>query len=202
MTEPSKKTPLRVIEGGASRKSPGPPSETIVVLRLSRLATASPKLTSEVGTTFAQAATVVLEQMGLRAPIRMVAKVRRRTRAFDIQPLLVTEAMRSTHAELGRATEEGAYAIAILLAREVDGLVVTSRAKIGEGVDWWLTSNPDQPFTHRLEVSGTTQDRPGVVAARVTVKDRQSKRSDASKVPAIVVVVDFRAPKAVYKERR
>lgn len=209
------KPELKVIQGGAApgrssgRRAPASASATVTVLRLKDLAKVSPSLTRAVGYAMAEAASVVVESMKHAPPVRLVANVRRRRRDFDLDALRVTDAMRASHADEGRATEDGAYGVAILLAREVDSLMIVRKSVRGEGVDWWFTDDPNQPFqrrlelevTHRVEVSGTTQDRRDAVRRRVTQKVAQSRRSDATRTPAIIIVVDFRSLRVTYKAR-
>jgi len=197
------KPALKLIQGGKTPKKAAlrPATGIIVVLELKSLGKASPRLTAEQGLVFAQAASVTLDSLKHSPPVRLIVRASQRRREFDIKPLAVTEAMRATHHDEIKATEEAAYGIAILLAKEIGGLTVTRRSIRGEGVDWWLSSDPNLPFTHRMEVSGTCQRRPGELARRVAMKTHQAKQSAGTRTTAIVVVVDFVALTASYRVR-
>jgi hypothetical protein len=45
-----------------------------------------------------------------------------------------------------------------------------------------------------LEVSGIRQGDPGLIERRVSSKRRQTNRSDAMRLPAFIVVVEFGTP--------
>ena len=116
----------------------------------------------------------------------------------------VTDQTLRTWADLQEATEYGATAIAVLLAKREVGYAVIERAVKGTGIDYWLgheTSGP--PFQHkaRLEVSGilsvkgSYNDVARAVASRVRQKLRQTRPSSGS-LPAYVIVVEFGTPLA------
>lgn len=113
---------LKVIQGGAAKPPPpkvATPSGAIPLLQLRELATASPRLTRELGLVMAQAASVLLEIMQHNSPVPLKATVEKKPRDYAVAPLIVTEAMRASHADIGEATHYGAYGVAILLARDI-----------------------------------------------------------------------------------
>lgn len=199
MTQPK----LKVIQGGRAPRSARPSAQTatIVVLRLRSLVGTSPWLTRATGMTFAEAASVAIDAAGHGTPYRLVVRGRKR-HDFDLEPLAVTEAMRRTNAEVKRRNEDGAYGVAFLLAKQISGLYVISRSVHGTGIDWWMSDDPDLPHTHRMEVSGTSQTRSGVLAQRAGIKRAQARQSAGTKIPAVVVVVDFASLKAKYSVRQ
>lgn len=97
----------------------------------------------------------------------------------------------------GVATEHGAYAVAILLILDLEGLTVIERSRKGTGFDFWLGIETDPPFQDkaRLEVSGIRSGDSKMVHKRVKEKLSQTTRS-AGKLPAYVVVVEFSSPLA------
>ncbi|MBX9681938.1 MAG: hypothetical protein K2X38_24540 [Gemmataceae bacterium] len=99
--------------------------------------------------------------------------------------------------DLDVAVENGAYAVAIVLCREVTGLSVLERSIKGTGFDWWL-GHEDDLFQSkaRLEVSGILKGSRTTVNGRVAVKKKQTKRSDRTSLPAYIVVVEFSCPQA------
>ena len=107
-------------------------------------------------------------------------------------------------ADTQEATEYGATALAVLLARAETGHTVVQRSRKGTGIDYWMgEENDGPPFQHkaRLEISGILHalgDQGAVrraVAARVSQKVQQVQRSGT--LPAAhVVVVEFGTPLA------
>ncbi len=107
-------------------------------------------------------------------------------------------------ADTQEATEYGATALAVLLARAETGHTVVQRSRKGTGIDYWMgEENDGPPFQHkaRLEISGILHalgDQRAVrraVAARVSQKVQQVWRS-GTLPPAHVVVVEFGTPLA------
>ena len=111
---------------------------------------------------------------------------------------------RRTWADSQEATEYGATAVAVLLAKQELGYAVVERAAKGTGIDYWLGHEDEgPPFQNkaRLEVSGilraggSAQEVEAAVASRVRAKQRQMQPSSGS-LPACVIVVEFGSPLA------
>ena len=107
------------------------------------------------------------------------------------------------------ATEFGATAVAVLLAKRETGYVVIERAMKGTGIDYWMGDDSEgPPFQRkaRLEISGilhATGNRGAVmraVAARVRQKLGQTGRF-GNLLPAYVAVVEFGMPLAEVRQR-
>ncbi len=92
--------------------------------------------------------------------------------------------------------------VAIALVRQKLRLEVVERARKRSGVDYWLGSGK-QLFqkSARLEVSGILRGDATQVRSRVKEKHSQTKQSDQTRLPAIVVVVEFGAPMIAFEER-
>jgi len=99
-----------------------------------------------------------------------------------------------THADLQEATESGACALAIVVARDETGMEVIERARKGTGVDYWL-GHVVGVFEARLEVSGILEGGDGQVARRARQKLEQMVRSDADGIPGYAAVVEFASPR-------
>ena len=109
----------------------------------------------------------------------------------------VTDAMRRFWANPDHTTEQGAYAIAILLMRALSGYTVVERACRPSGIDWWLGPADNlYQSTARLEVSGIRQGGRRTINSRVKAKAKQTECSVASGRIAFVVVVEFGTPRA------
>ena len=71
------------------------------------------------------------------------------------------------------------------------------KAPQGTGFDYWLTSNDERNFFEaRLEVSGLLKGTQAEIAQRQREKLRQTLRSDDTRLPAYVLIVEFGLPEA------
>lgn len=154
-------------------------------------------LSPEVGSSLAQAGAVCLESQ-LHAPgvdLAITGEV------VGTHPLRWEPADEQARLSWGNeidATEDGAAGIAILVARRVLGLMVTSRSRHGTGFDYWLggdTAEPPIQGAVRLEVSGVRSGSSSVVARRLKQKLDQMQRGDAT-VAGYAIVVEFGRPTA------
>lgn len=107
----------------------------------------------------------------------------------------------ATWADLKEAAEYGAYGIAIVVCVEVTKFHRVERsAQEGTGIDIWLTNNADDrgifQRSARLEVSGILHGDQNTIAARLKQKLAQTERSDQTRLPAYVVIVEFGTPEA------
>ena len=116
--------------------------------------------------------------------------------------------IRRSFGEARNAVETAAEGFAHLIIPLLTGYHLMWRANIGEGVDYWLGSENDpeaydfENADARLEVSGTLC-RKYLSSIEYTVKEKleQTKDSDDSGLPALVLVVEFGRP-IFYKEKR
>ena len=168
-------------------------------LRLEDLINDRPGLTAARGAGFAQAAAVCLELNDHRPGVELQVDGDW-SETFEIAWTPATAEVRATWADFQEATEHGSYGLAILIAEHLTGLTVVERSAKSTGFDYWLgnITSSDLLFQNRtkLEVSGILQGE-GTIAARVRQKLAQVSRYEGSPlVPAFVVVVDYRPPKA------
>ena len=173
------------------------------MLDLNELNKGFPGITREWGAALAQAAGVCLKLQGHRqcALFRVIGYVNN-TYAI-LWPCTDDQAMR-TWADHREATQFGATAIAVLLAKKEIDYAVVERSVIGTGIDYWLGHETDEPPFQRkarLEISGILNaggnDRQveKAVGVRVREKIRQTQSSSGS-LPAYVIVVEFGRPLA------
>jgi hypothetical protein len=174
MSEPQKpegKTPKtattrlsHAAEGKArpSKKVPkkAKPTKTPLVkknMSLAALAEGMPGLTAASGQTLAEAAAVCLEDRNHQTGV-CLQRAGLMTEDLHVEWLPVDDQNRRCYADMQEATERGACGVAILVVKEVTGMVVVERSKKGTGFDYWLGSEDYDglPFqgTSRLEVSG------------------------------------------------
>ena len=171
------------------------------MLDLNELRNGLPAITPEWGSVLAQVAGVCLELQGHRQGVRLrVTGYINNTYAL-IWPPIGGQALR-TWADHQEATQYGATAIAVLLAKKEAGYAVIERSAKGTGIDYWLGHEAEgPPFQNkaRLEVSGILSvegsdiDVERAVAKRVREKLKQTQ-SSSGPLPAYVVVVEFGSP--------
>ena len=112
------------------------------------------------------------------------------------------EAKRHFWNDLEEATQQGAYAVAILLIRALTGYTVIERSRKGTGFDWWLGTE-DNLFQGkaRLEVSGILRGTMRRINSRIKARMDQTRQSDKLALTAYVVVVEFGTPRAKVVQR-
>ena len=150
----------------------------------------------------AQAAVICLDHEGHMAGVRLGVNG-----AFTAPFALswsetLTEAKRRFWNDLEEATQQGAYAVAILLIRALTGYTVIERSRKGTGFDWWLGTE-DNLFQGkaRLEVSGILRGTTRRINSRIKARMGQTRQSDSLALTAYVVVVEFGTPRAKVVQR-
>src|ERR1700736_2971627 len=179
-----------------------PFEEDAIALTLDSLVHGFPHIPSEGGAMMAQAAAVCLDHQAHTSTVRLVADGAF-TAAFSLSwSEGVTEAKRRFWNDLEEATQQGAYAVAILLIRALTGYTVIERSRKGTGFDWWLGTE-DNLFQRkaRLEVSGILRGTTRRISSRIKARMGQTRQSDNLALTAYVVVVEFGTPRAKVVQR-
>ena len=106
------------------------------------------------------------------------------------------------------AAEIAVEGFAHLIIPELTGYILLERANIGDGVDYWMTSNADpdaydfENREARLEVSGTVeQSYLSGIEYIVRQKMEQTQKSDYTGLPAYILIAEFSRP-IIYLEKR
>lgn len=150
------------------------------------------------GKSIAEAASVCLEERGHSSPTAMVIFGDYES-ATDIAWTTPSNQVKRWWNDDQYATEHGAYCIAALLV-ECSGLEVVERSKKKTGFDFWLGPKGAQSVLFqnltRLEVSGIRNGNRAEIESRVKQKISQTKVSDGSTLPAVIVIVEFGRPTA------
>lgn len=111
------------------------------------------------------------------------------------------ETLERTYADIQSVTERAAVCVSILLALNTTDYTVIERSRKGTGFDYMLGDKDDlfyQPKA-RLEISGIYQEtESNTVEIRFLRKTRQTDRSDSTRLPAYISVVEFGTPKAKF----
>jgi hypothetical protein len=178
------------------------PEKDATTLTLDSLVHGFPHIPSEGGAMMAQAAVVCLAHQAHTSSVRLMVDG-----AFNAAFSLswsegVTEAKRRFWNDLEEATQQGAYAVAILLIRALTGYTVIERSRKGTGFDWWLGTE-DNLFQGkaRLEVSGILRGSLRRINSRIKSRIGQTRQSDKLALTAYVVVVEFGTPRAKVVQR-
>jgi hypothetical protein len=178
------------------------PEKDATALSLDGLVHGFPHIPSEGGAMMAQAAVVCLDHQAHTSSVRLVVDGAF-TATFSLSwSEEVTEAKRRFRNDLDEATQQGAYAVAILLIRALTGYTIIERSRKGTGFDWWLGTE-DNLFQGkaRLEVSGILRGTPRRINSRIKARMGQTRQSDHLALTAYVVVVEFGTPRAKVVQR-
>jgi hypothetical protein len=178
------------------------PEKDATALTLDDLIHGFPHIPSEGGAMMAQAAAVCLDHQAHTSHVRLTVDGAF-TATFSLSwSEEITEAKRRFWNDLEEATQQGAYAVAILLTRVLTGYTVIERSRKGTGFDWWLGTE-DNLFQGkaRLEVSGILRGTTRRLNSRIKARLRQTRQSDHLALTAYVVVVEFGTPRAKLVQR-
>lgn len=172
------------------------------MLDLNELGKGLPAITPFWGRVLAEVAGVCLESQG-HAQLAAIVVRGYIDDEFRLSWPQVTEQARRTWNDPEEATEYGATAIAVLLARQELGYSAIERSPKGPGIDYWLGEESDTLSLKRmarLEISGIRVGSTAQVRARVRQKLRQTSPSDGP-LPVFVVVVEFSTPTAEVRRK-
>lgn len=91
------------------------------------------------------------------------------------------------------------------LVREILGMSILQRSRKGPGYDYWISpADNKKPYFQdkaRLEVSGILCGSRSDINRRVAAKMQQVAKSDDSKCPAVIAVVEFSKPQSDVSEK-
>lgn len=167
-------------------------------LDLNALRAGMPGITSDLGGTMCEAASVCLEDCSHLVGVTMtVTGTLSSTHPVPLTWPLATDQARRAYGDLQFAAEFGAYGIAALVVDRLTDLTVVERSRKGGGFDYWLgpKRNPEPLFQdkHKLEVSGILSGDEGDVRRRLREKLDQLRRG-AVPIPGFGIVVHFATP--------
>lgn len=173
------------------------------MLDLTDLRRGLPAISPAWGNALVEVAGVCLESQGHSPGVRLAIKGLINNSFSLFWPVVTDQAIRAW-ADLQEATEYGATAIAVLLAKRELGFEVIERSAKGTGIDYWLGHEVDgPPFQRkaRLEISGILKadgsdgEVARTISARVREKLNQTQPSSGS-LTAYVIVLEFGRPLA------
>ena len=161
-----------------------------------------PALSADEGGSLAEAASVCLQAKAHDSPVSLAVRGDYE-HSVSLTFFEVTDQMKRAYGDPEAAVERGACAIAILLICALREYTVIQRSYKGTGVDYFLGERGDFLFQKkaRLEVSGIGVGSEMDIRRRKKMKIEQTKRSDAMRIPAIVVIIEFSGPVAEVAQR-
>lgn len=174
-----------------------------IALNLPDLAHGLPAITPAFGAALAEAGAVCLTGQGHTqgAQLQITGDW---TAAYNLYWQPVTPQMLRCWNDQEYTTEQAAYAIALLLMKQLKDFTVVERSRRGTGFDYWLGHQNAGWFSLqklvRLEVSGIRQGTLSQIKARVKLKAEQLKPV-GQLLPAYIVVVEFSQPLTWVKQR-
>lgn len=124
-------------------------------------------------------------------------------RNYILRRCHVTDEIMRTWNDLQEATEEGACGVALVQVANESKYEVIERSRKGTGIDYWLGDKNSFLFQRkaRLEVSGSLTGDEDELNKRLKIKIEQTKQSDQTRLPAIIVIVGFTQPMILTAER-
>ena len=103
------------------------------------------------------------------------------------------------------ATEHGAICVSAMLMKEFTDYTIIERSRKSTGFDYWLGKEDDVPFrkSARLEISGIFQEtNENSVQKRFQAKNKQTKQSDSTQLPAYISIIEFSKPRALFAKKQ
>ena len=171
------------------------------LLNLSDLTAGLPGISSPYGEALAQAGGVCLQSQGHRPGVRLWIQGYR-VNSYSLDWPQITDQILRSFNDPEEATEFGAVALAVLIAKTEIGYSVIERSRKGTGFDYWMGDESEFPFDRkaRLEISGIRKGGAAKVNARVNKKLKQISRSGDSP-DGYVIVVEFGTPLAEVRKK-
>lgn len=123
---------------------------------------------------------------------------------LPICPIALEDSAIRTHNDLQVTAELGAYGVAFLIVEHLTSFTVIERSRKKTGFDYWLGQKEDALMQRkaRLEVSGIHDQPTKEFTRRIKLKLHQTKVSDTMGLPAYIIVVEFKSPKAHFELRK
>lgn len=166
-----------------------------------------PNLTAALGAYLVEAALFCLEYQAHKSGIQLEVYGTIKRYYSVLWKGDLTQQMRYSYGDLGEAAEYGATCLAILMAIENTGYNSVERSCKGTGIDFWLGHGKgdknELTFQRaaRLEVSGIMNGGKGRVNERAKEKISQTDKSNDTRLPAYIIVVEFSTPISKYIEK-
>jgi hypothetical protein len=153
-------------------------------------------LTSAAGINFGHAASVCFESQGHAVKTVMNGEGFY-NKAFNVTRYDVTDQMKRTWNDAEVTTEQGAYGVAFLVASNEMKVKAIEKSRKKTGIDYWLGKEESFLLQNkvRLEVSGIRSGTDQQLDTRFENKMNQSKKSDHTGLPALIVIVEFKEPR-------
>lgn len=168
-------------------------------INLSDLRKGNPALTSAMGCSIEEACVVCLCDQDHNPGVDLTIDGIVNTSVKIDWQTQVTDQMRRCWGDDEVTTENAAYGIAFLLIPKFTNFLPIEKSFKGTGFDYFLgekQESEDLIFNNkaRLEVSGIRRGTQSQINSRIRKKFAQTAPTDAKKIPAYIVVVEFSKP--------
>ena len=161
-----------------------------------------PAISQSVGVFIAEAGGVCFEHHSHKKGNSLSVRGYRNSQYTLNWPLITSQSLAAWN-DLDQATEYGAVAVAVLVAKAEIGYEILRQSRKGTGFDYWIGSASEEGFVEKagLEISGILNGDDRTIKARVREKLNQTVQSDQSKLELYVIVVEFGRPIAEVQKK-
>lgn len=161
-----------------------------------------PAISKSVGAFIAEAGGVCLEHNGHTRGHTLSVRGYRNNQYSLSWPLITSQSFAAWN-DLEQATEYGAVAVAVLVAKAEIGYEILRQSRKGTGFDYWIGSASEEGFVDKagLEISGILKGDDRTIRARVREKLNQTDQSDQSQLEMYVIVIEFGRPLAEVQKK-
>jgi hypothetical protein len=87
------------------------------------------------------------------------------------------------------------------LLKNTPNYTIIEKSRYGDGVDYWLGKENEIPFHNsaRIEISGILKEsEQNSLNKRFENKTRQTNKSDETRLPAYISIIEISTPKAIF----
>lgn len=170
-------------------------------IQLSDIKMGTPGITPIEGSNLYENCIVALHNSGHPSPVTLQMEGIR-TNPFSLAwEDTFDDQLQRTYSDEQSVVERAAVAVSVVLALHTTAYTVIERSRKGTGFDYMLGDSLDPLFTPkaRLEVSGIMHEtNDNTVDKRFQQKVAQTDKSDYTRLPAYVSVIEFSTPKAKF----
>ena len=176
-------------------------NQNMDTILLSNIKQGTPGISPIEGANLYENSIVALHKSGHSSPVTLQMEGMRKE-PFSLEwEDCYNDQLQRTYADEQSVTERAAVAVSVLLALHITNYIVIERSRKGTGFDYMLGDSLDSLFIPkaRLEISGIKfETDSNSLASRFQKKTTQTDKSDDTRLPAYVSVVEFSTPKAKF----
>ena len=171
------------------------------ILQLSEIKKGTPGITPVEGANLFENSIVALHRGNHPSPVTLQMEGLRNEPFSLVWEDAFNERLERTYADEQSVTERAAISISVLMALKLTNYTVIERSRKGTGFDYMLGESEDPFFMPkaRLEISGImSTTKTNTLKKRFNQKVSQTDKSDDTRLPAFISIVEFSTPKAIF----